>query len=166
MGCFYLLPSTLRKCLLSFFLNRRWQFSSRFLHFRMSRLSFLSSAIIASKCFLGSIPLNFALFFTPFSERWFQCPLIFVFLDNSFKSNPWFLHIDLILKFIILWKFASMLKSDSSTLLILINIRWDTYNLISNKIFFFIFGLIHIEKKFCSSVFVIWWDIKIDRASW
>ena len=58
-----------------------------------------------------------------------------------------------------------MFKPDCSAFLVLINIGCNGDILISNEVFLVILGLIHVELKLSSFVFVVGRDVKIDGAS-
>ena len=59
-----------------------------------------------------------------------------------------------------------MLKTDGSALLIFVHIGRYTHCLVSDKIFLFVLGLIHVEQKFGASVLVIGRDVEVDWTSW
>ena len=58
-----------------------------------------------------------------------------------------------------------MFKPDISAFLVLINIGSNGDILISNEVFLVVLGLIHVELKLSSFVFVVGRDVKIDGAS-
>ena len=59
-----------------------------------------------------------------------------------------------------------MLKTDCSAFLVFVHVGRDAHCLVSDEILLLVLGLVHVEQKLGTPVFVVGGDVEVDRAAW